>query len=153
MALTITSETYRDELLQASPSRMVVMCYDETLQALETAMDAIERGDIEGRFNAVAVATELLCTLFLCLDMEKGGDIAENLGRIYEYILKSLPRINLYDDAEPAEQAIRLLAPLRESWLELDGRSDDDTLTTLVDRAAVESARADGRPQGNGGIV
>ncbi len=153
MALTITSETYRDELLQASPSRMVVMCYDETLQALEMAVDAVERGDIEARFNAVTVASELLCTLFLCLDMEEGGEIAENLGRIYEYVLKSLPQVNLFDDAEPAERAIKLLTPLRDSWLELDSRSDDETVNAVVDSAVVQSIRVDGRSQSNGGIA
>ena len=120
MTLVIASQTYQDELFQAEPSRMVVMLYDETLEALRAAVDAVERGDIEERFNTTTVATELLSALFLCLDMEKGGEIASNLGALYSFILKSLPRVNLDDDAEPARQAIKLLTPLRDAWFELD---------------------------------
>ena len=142
MALLITSETYRDELLHAEPSRMVVMCYDETLMALNMAVEAIERGSIEERFNSIAVASELLTALFLCLDMEKGGEIAENLGRIYEYILKGLPRVNLFNDPEPALEAIQLLEPLRDSWRELDNQCDAGTMAMAMDNVAIESARA-----------
>ena len=148
MALLITSETYRDELMEADPSRMVVMCYDEILTALHMSVEAIERGNIEERFNSVAVATELLTTLHLCLDMENGGKIAENLGRIYEYIVKNLPRVNLFNDPEPALQAVELLEPLRESWLELDNRGNTDDTTVAVDNVAFERTRA-GRSTAN----
>jgi flagellar protein FliS len=120
MTLVIASQAYQDELFQADPSRMVVMLYDETLEALRMAADAIERGDIEDRFNSTTVATELLSALFLCLDMEKGGEIAKNLGTLYTFILKNLPRVNLYNDPAPALQAIELLTPLRDAWFELD---------------------------------
>jgi len=142
MALTITSETYRDELLQANPSRMLVMCYDETLEALDTALVAIEQGAVEARFNAVAVASELLSTLFLCLDMKNGGEIANNLGRIYEFILKSLPRINFDNDPDPAKQAIELLLPLREAWSELDNRGEFGAMGAALDATAIETARS-----------
>jgi flagellar protein FliS len=120
MALTITSDSYRDELLGANPNRMVVMIYDEVLEALRTAVDAIERGDIEGRYNAVTVATELLATLYACLDPEKGGEIAENLGAIYSVILRYLPQVNIHNDAEVAKRAMALLLPLRNSWVQLE---------------------------------
>ena len=154
MALTITSETYRSELLQAQPTRMLVMCYDETLVALEEAILAIEKDDIEARCNAVAVAAELLATLFLCLDMKNGGVIAENLSRIYAFILEGLPRINLHNDPAAAEGAIALLMPLREAWFELDCRNEREGpidglgdgpghgLAAALDTLAVESAHA-----------
>jgi len=142
MALTITSESYRDELLKANPGRMLVMCYDETLEALDTALVAIEQSDIEARFNAIAVATELLSTLFLCLDMKNGGEIAENLGRIYAFVLKSLPRVNLYNDPVPARQAIELLLPLREAWCELDRQGECGAMGAALDATAIETARS-----------
>jgi flagellar protein FliS len=120
MALTITSDSYKDELLGADPNRMVVMIYDEVLEALRTAVDAIEQDDIEGRYNAVTVATELLATLYACLDPEKGGEIAENLGAIYSVILRYLPKVNIHNDAAVAEQAMALLMPLRNSWVQLE---------------------------------
>ena len=153
MALTITSETYRNELLQANPSRMLVMCYDETLEALDTAIAAIEAGDIEARFNAIAVASELLSTLFLCLDMKNGGEIAENLGRIYEFVLKSLPRVNLHNDPVPARQAIELLLPLREAWSELDSRGDCGVMGAAIDNTAIETAHSERAASGDEAVA
>ena len=66
------------------------------------------------------MATELLATLYACLDPEKGGEIAENLGAIYSVILRYLPKVNIHDDAEVARQAMALLTPLRNSWVHLE---------------------------------
>lgn len=109
-----------NELLSLPPSRLVVTLYDETIGSLRAAIEAIRRKDIEARCNAVSVASELLATLYLCLDHEQGGEVAENLGRLYSFLIPRLQRINLYDDVETAEDAIRLLMPLRDSWHQLD---------------------------------
>ena len=111
-----------ERLLEASPSRLIVMLYDEMLKNLETAVDAIERGDIETRCDAVNRAIEILCHLFLTLDTQQGGEIADKLAAIYRFVLARLPRVNTANDAAPAREAILLLAPVRASWRELDER-------------------------------
>lgn len=108
------------ELLSLPPSRLVVTLYDETLGALRASIQAIHRKDIEARCNAVSVASELLATLYLCLDHEQGGEVADNLGRLYSFLIPRLQRINVYNDVDTAEDAIRLLQPLRDSWHQLD---------------------------------
>ena len=65
---------------------------------------------------------ELVGTLYLCLDSERGGEVAENLGRIYGFILQRLHRINFENDPAIADEVIDLLVPLRDSWMELDRR-------------------------------
>lgn len=109
-----------DELRDVSQCRLVVTFYDQIVAALEDAIDAIEAGDIERRYNAVVVATGLISELQLSLDEEFGGDIARNLGQIYSYVLNRLPQVNTYNDPAPAENGLRLLKPLRDSWVELD---------------------------------
>lgn len=118
----IMTQSYRDELLQADPSHMVVMLYDELLAALNAAIEAIEADDPEARCNAVNLACELVGLLHLGLDMERGEEIAENLGQLYVVVLRHLPRINLENSRRIAEQLIQLVTPLRESWAELDRR-------------------------------
>jgi flagellar protein FliS len=108
------------EINGMSPSAMVVMLYDGAIDALEAAVEALERGDIEARCNWVTVASEMIATLYLCLDTEKGGEIGENLGLLYSFILGRLHRINVYNDAAVAQETIRLLQPLRASWHDLD---------------------------------
>ncbi|MEX2630649.1 MAG: flagellar export chaperone FliS [Tistlia sp.] len=116
------SPVSNDMLLSQPPSRLVVTLYDETIGALRASIEAIHRKDIEARCNAVSIASELLATLYLCLDHEQGGEVADNLGRLYSFLIPRLQRINIYNDLDTAEEAIRLLQPLRDSWHELDRR-------------------------------
>ena len=44
-----------EDMLAASPSRMVVMAYDEAIGALRTSVMAIHAGDIECRCNSVTM--------------------------------------------------------------------------------------------------
>lgn len=111
-----------ERILDASPSRLIVMLYDEALKNLETAVAAAECDDIETRCHAVNRTVEIVCHLYLTLDTQQGGEIAEKLGAIYRFVLARLPRVNLSNDAEPAREAIRLLTPMRASWCELDER-------------------------------
>jgi flagellar protein FliS len=111
----------RDALHRMSPNRMVATVIAEAIASLEEAKAAIARGDIENRCNAVSMAHELIGALYLCLDTERGGEIAENLGRIYGFLLQRLNRINFDNDPAVADQAIALLQPLHLSWTQLDG--------------------------------
>jgi flagellar protein FliS len=111
-----------ERILEASPSRLIVMLYDEALKNLETAVAATERGDIETRCHTINRAIEIVCHLYLTLDTDQGGEIADKLGAIYRFVLARLPRVNVTGDAEPAREAIRLLTPMRASWCALDER-------------------------------
>lgn len=117
-----TIDQLPEDLRNVSQAGLVVMYYDEIIGALRAATSAIENGNVEARFNAVASATELLANLYTALDRENGGEMATNLARIYNLVLTRLPRINLDNDAGVAAHAIDLLEPLRASWAELDRR-------------------------------
>ena len=111
-----------ESLSESSPSRLVVMLYDETLSSLESAVEAIARGDIEARCHATNRAIEILSHLYLTLDTQQGGEIADCLSNIYRFVLSRMARVNAANDAAPAREAIRLLAPVRASWQQLDER-------------------------------
>jgi flagellar protein FliS len=121
MNQTLSIDTV-ERILEASPSRLIVMLYDEALKNLEVAVVAAERGDIETRCHAVNRAIEIVYHLYLTLDTDQGGEIADKLCAIYRFVLARLPRVNVTNDAEAAREAIRLLTPMRASWRELDER-------------------------------
>jgi flagellar protein FliS len=134
MSQTIAISTI-ERLLEASPSQLIVMLYDETLKNLETAIAAVESGDIEQRCIAVNRAIEIVSHLYLTLDAEQGGEIAEKLGAIYAFVRTRLPRVNLRNDAGAAREAIRLLAPMRDSWSELDARIEASVAASMASTA------------------
>lgn len=111
-----------EEFRDISPSRLVVVLYDEIIAALKQAIEAIADGDVARRFEAVKIATALIAELAFALDETLGGEVAKNLGSLYSFILRHLPLTNTKNDPKPAADALKLLMPLRDSWAELDRR-------------------------------
>lgn len=107
------------ELSAASPAKKVAMLIDRAIQALNEAIRAIDRGDIQGRWTANNQAGTIIETLWLTLDRDKGGEIAANLDRLYGFMLQHLTQVDLRNDPKPAAEVIKLLEPLRRSWHEL----------------------------------
>lgn len=107
------------ELSAASPAKKVAMLLDRAIQALNEAIRAIERGDIQGRWTANNQAGNIIETLWRTLDLEKGGEIATNLDRLYSFMLQHLTQVDLRNDPKPAADVVKLLEPLRRSWHEL----------------------------------
>lgn len=142
MPLT-ASEAFRSEVTRARPTRVVVMLYDQTIASLEAAIEAIQQNAIEERCNRLNVATEIMATLHMSLDMENGGEIADGLGRLYRFILARLIRINIQSDAAGAAQIVDLLTPLREAWQEVDQRmaaGDEDATVEATILRRLEAA-------------
>lgn len=126
------TEAFRSEVARARPTRVVVMLYDEAMTGLAAAIRAIGDNDIEERCNRINVVTEIVATLHLSLDMEEGGEIAEQLGSIYRFLLAQLIRVNIHSDAELAAQIIDVLKPLRDAWMEVDLRlAEGEDLSTM----------------------
>ncbi len=121
MTATIDLATI-EHLLDASPSRLVVMLFDEAEKSLAAAIDAVAAGDIEARCAAANKAIDIVCHLYMTLDFEQGGAIAEQLAALYRFLMRRLALVNVRNDAAPAREAMALLAPLRDAWRAIDER-------------------------------
>jgi len=143
MPLTASDE-FRSEVSRARPTRVVVMLYDEAIAALEAAIEAMEQNRIEERCNRINVVTEIVGTLHMSLDMDKGGEITEQLGSLYRHILAQLIRVNISSDAAGTARIIELLKPLREAWDEVDRQVGDDDALVSVETAILRRLEAAG---------
>lgn len=125
-----------EEVQNASPTRLIVILYDEAVIALRTAAAAIDGNDIEGRCNAVERATDILAHLCSSLDLVAGREVAANLATIYEYLIGRLVQVNVRNDASIAFEIANHLEMLRESWIEVDALSvadgDSDDIGSAV---------------------
>ncbi|GAB4393661.1 MAG: hypothetical protein Tsb0032_13930 [Kiloniellaceae bacterium] len=121
MPLTAT-DAFRSEVTRARPTEVVVMLYREAILSLTAAIKAMQQNDIEERCNRINLVTEIIGTLHMSLDLEQGGEIADQLGQLYRFILAQLIGINIRNDAEGAAKIIDMLLPLRDAWKEVDQR-------------------------------
>jgi len=115
------------QLMSASPARLVAMLYDRAISLLTEAVDAIQNNDIERRWRANQKATEVISHLWETLDMERGGEVAANLNQLYGFMMKRLLAVDLENSADAAREIIRLLEPLRKSWHQMARTADGDT--------------------------
>jgi flagellar protein FliS len=119
------SQRYQtQQIMSASPAKLVAMLYDRAIGCLETAIRAIEAGEIEARCRANGKAMDVIGHLCMTLDMERGGQIAANLDQLYRFMLARLPEVDLRNDPGPARDVIELLEPLRRSWHRLAERAE-----------------------------
>ena len=115
------------EAAQESPGRLVVLFYDEAIASLRAAAAAAADNDVMARLDATTQTAEVIHQLQLALDLDRGGEIADNLDRLYSFVIVQLPQINLHNDVALAESLIGILEPLRRSWIELQEHAIDET--------------------------
>ncbi|MCC7416262.1 MAG: flagellar export chaperone FliS [Acidobacteria bacterium] len=110
-------ERYRQTQVQSrTPLELVVMLYDGALQFLGTARDAIARSDVAARREAINRALAVVSELQNTLDLERGGDLAVALDRLYSYVNARLLDAAALNDTAPVDEARRVLAILRDGW-------------------------------------
>ncbi len=125
------------QILSASPAKLVAMLYERAITLLRETVEAIEAGDIERRWIANGKATDVISHLWGTLDRERGGEIAENLNRLYGFMMMRLTMIDVENDAQAARDVIGLLEPLHRSWQELANGGPASAITEIQsDRAA-----------------
>lgn len=100
----------------ASPARLIVMLYDGAIRFINEAAYAMRQRDYETQNAKLQRAQKILAELISSLDFDKGGEIAENLFRLYTYMYNQLVQANLDDEHERLEHVAALLSDLREAW-------------------------------------
>ncbi len=109
----------KQQILTASPAKLVALLYDRAVTSLNDAVKAIERGDIQARATANKNAVSVIGELWGSLDLERGGEVAQNLNRLYSFMITKLSQVDMKNDAQAARDVITLLDPLRKSWHQL----------------------------------
>jgi flagellar protein FliS len=110
-------------LLAANPHEVIQVLMKELMTQLYLAKAGIERADIEARSNAINKAINLIGGLKGGLNMDAGGDIADNLDNLYNYMTMRLSEANLHTSVEIIEEIKNLFLPIKEAW---DGISEED---------------------------
>ena len=90
--------------------------HERAIERLAEAIDAISSGDIEQRCHAINATVEIIATLHIALEFDAKNDTVDRMGALYRFVMASLFRVNLQDDAGLAVKIIEVLRPLAEAW-------------------------------------
>ena len=133
------------QVLTASPSKLVYMLYDRAISSLREAIVAIEEGEIEKRWKANNRAMDIVQHMWTTLNIDESGEIGDNLNKLLPYMMLRLPDVDIHNDPEPAREVIILLEPLRDAWrqIALNGVTEGGTVRTAAETAATAAVQAE----------
>lgn len=100
----------------ADPHRLVELLYDALAESLMTLGGAIARADRAAKSGAVSKAAGIIDALRDSLDLARGGEVAHNLDRLYDYMGRKLTEVNLHDDAAALRDVAAVNDTLRGAW-------------------------------------
>lgn len=101
----------------ASPHLLIKMLFDGLVQSLNAARGAMARGDVAEKGRQLGKAVRILEEgLKGGLDPARGGELAANLGALYDYCVTRLTQANLRSDVAAVEEVLKLVTPVAESW-------------------------------------
>jgi flagellar protein FliS len=117
----------------ASPHKLIVMLFDGALVSVSSAIVHMKAGNIPEKGAAISKAIMIIDSgLRAALDKKAGGEIAEGLDALYEYMGARLLQANLKNQVDILEEVQRLLSELRGAWNAIGG-------TTAVTQAQAGS--------------
>ena len=100
--------------------QLVSLLYEGVLNAVATARGAMARGDVLGKVNGISKAVRILEEgLSTALDKEDGGELAQNLGDLYDYCLHRLILANARNDDAMMLEVMRQIEPVAQGWNEI----------------------------------
>lgn len=111
---------YRDmEVLSAPPGRLVVIVYDFLIVHLRRTGIAIDTGNLELRSESLGKAQDALAELMGGLDMERGGEIAKQLGALYAFFISSLIDVGRTNDTRLLARITAQVTDLRDAFAQI----------------------------------
>ncbi len=114
-----SANQYRANSVNTSPLQLVVMCYDGMLRFMKKVHDAIEARDIPNRVTYLNKTLAIVDELQNSLDFVRGGDVARNLDRIYNYLSNELMKVGMHNDLKTLGHLETLVRDLRSAWSDI----------------------------------
>ena len=99
--------------------RLLLMMYEGAIKFLRQSKAGLDTNDISKFCRFLSKAQAIIAELMNTLDFEKGGQIARDLDRLYDFMLFYLTEANLYRDGKRIVKTIGLLDTIYSAYEEI----------------------------------
>ncbi|MDH5392551.1 MAG: flagellar export chaperone FliS [Gammaproteobacteria bacterium] len=100
----------------ADPHHLIQMLLDGALEKINSAKYQMLQNNIARKGEDVSKAISIIDGLVTSLDMEKGGEIAENLFSLYDYMQRKLLEANMSNNMDLLDEVAGLLNEIKAGW-------------------------------------
>jgi flagellar protein FliS len=107
------------------------MMYEGAIKFLKQSKAGLEANDIAKFCRFLSKGQAIIAELMNTLDFEKGGTIARDLDRLYDFMLFYLTEANLYRDPQRIAKVIALIDTIYSAYKEIiEGTKSETALST-----------------------
>lgn len=103
----------------ASPEQIVALLLEGAQRFLTQAAQAIARRDVATRAKSVNRASAIVEELMVRLDHENGGELVQNLIRVYEWWTHEMFEASTRSDARRLEKIASQMGEMKATWDQL----------------------------------
>ena len=101
----------------ADPYRLILLLFEGAQAALGAARATMQQNRIAEKGAAISKAIDIISNgLKSSLDHDKGGDLAEKLDALYDYMVLRLLQANIKNDLKALEEVSGLLEEIHSAW-------------------------------------
>jgi len=100
----------------ASPLDLVLVLYSGLLDELESAKSNIEGKRFERKAQSINKCIHILNALTSSLEFETGGELVQNLARLYDHCVYRLYEASSELSIEKVDEVVQILRNLHEGW-------------------------------------
>jgi len=111
------------QVTEADPHRLIQMLMQGGLDRIAQAKGAMEREEFAEKGMLVGKAINIIGGLRDGLDKSVGGELVENLDRLYEYMTMRLFEASRHNDIEKLNEVGKLLGEIKVAWDQIAPRA------------------------------
>ena len=100
----------------ASPHRLVQMLMEGALDKILASKRFMAANDIAKKGENISWTISIIDSLRACLNIEAGGDFAQNLASLYDYMEQRLLEANIKNDPKLLDEVAQLILQVKSGW-------------------------------------
>lgn len=110
------SSYQENKVYTATKEELILMLYDGALKFMRFGLMSIEENNLPQIGFNILRAQKIIHYLDMCLNMDAGKEIAQNLSSLYEYVSRKLSECQREKKVEALQEAKKVIETLREAW-------------------------------------
>lgn len=118
----------KQDIANADPHRLTLLLMQGALDRIAYAKGAMERKDYPAKSEYLSRVTAILINLRDTLDLDIGGEVAQNMYSLYEYMIERLTDAHIKNDLQILDEVSSLLTPIRDAWVQIPEAAKQEAL-------------------------
>lgn len=104
---------------EATPHKLVDMLYEGAVKNLRISKVFFQQKNFEKKSEHINKALSIITALKAGVDMDKGGEVAQNLFELYDYCHRTVFKASVDNDEAGLDEVVEILEELHDAWKQM----------------------------------